>query len=783
MTRAVANNNSILQKKLEYIDLNLEKIPNFLTQYQELDYRISNMGEEKDGVIYKHIPVDKIQILLTPNPKCENIRKKYSEAIPLHKYLNMEGKEEDIERYTLFLGILNTVQLEDIEEVEKQQESFQQAIPFRIKYEKSFLWQIYYSQVTDMYFMLVSINDLEYAHFFYLLKKQIEFSKSKKKMAPTIYVPINRLDYSKEFLSRSEIKDIENYLWIFTGEWVTAYEVYDKEENATLHIIGEARVYDNIKTEYKIRLRTKEEAQMFYKQIKALFILKTELSQYYKFDIRINKKSELEFYFENKNLVYSNLPDFVKNEYVKIENELVIKQDYINRLKEILKQMKLIAFDKEREYLDKEKQISTFLECKKTFLGKIKFFFKGKKSVKKDVENSVNINTEERKNEIAQKNGQADEEEVNILGDKGKFTIEDLVIIYSKYDALMKEIKNLQLDIEALELKTKSLERKIKNSQLYINEIENHKKSIFEFWKFANKDEVPSLVEGTSKISMKSNIKKTFCYEFDFEEIGSKIDKLQRKELTKNEINSIFLASTELLDALNYIKNLEGDRKEKIHKIYQDIKDELNVEVIGNFEYDIFGNLTEESTKVKTIANKHHREIERNKLNVLDMDKNATEDEFLEIIDRKRRIIEEAMQKVKVPIEMELYRVVKGGTLLDIDELCLYDMDPINCMEEQKNNKDSDINLYRITIKEDMPALFLSNIVFYDNTNETLPVGMNLSTKVLLDTNLFEFALRDRREFKTNMYSNNENDAAELAVKNVTVYEYELKLINGNKND
>lgn len=774
MTKAVANNNSILQQKLKYVDLDLEKIPNFLTQYQELDYRISNINEEKDGVIYKHIPVDKIQILLTPNPKCENIRKKYSEAIPLYKYLNMNDKEEDIERYTLFLGILNTVQLEDIEEVEKQQEGFKEAIPFRIKYEKSFLWQIYYSHVTDMYFMLVSINDLEYAHLFYLLKKQIECSKSKKKEVPTIYVPITRLDYSKNFLARSEIKDIENYLWIFTGEWVTTYEVYDRDNNATLNIIGEAKVYDNIKTEYKIKLRTKEEAQMFYKQIKALFILKTELSQYYKFDIRINKKSELEFYFENKNIVYSNLPDFVKNEYVKIENELVIKQDYINRLKEILKQMKLIAFDKEREYLEKEKQISTFLECKKTFLGKIKFFFKGKKSVKKVSEN--NENSSKVKNEENKLN-QNEEELANILADKGKFTIEDLVVIYSKYDVLMKEIKNLQLDIEALELKTKSLERKIKNSQLYIDEIENHKKSIFEFWKFANKDEIPSLVEGNSKISMKNNIKKTFCYEFDFEEIGSKIDKMQRKELTKNEINSVFLASTELLDALNYIKNLEGDRKKKVNKIYQDIKEELNVEVIGNFDYDIFGNLTEESTKVKTIANKHHREIERNKLNILDLDKNVTEEEFLEIIDKKRKLIEEAMQKVKVPIQMELYRIVEGGTLLDIDELCLYDMDPINCMEEQKNKEGSDINLYRITIKEGMPALFLSNIIFYDNTNETLPVGMNLSTKVLLDTSLFEFALRDRREFKTNMYSNNEDDATELKIKNVIVYEYELKLI------
>ena len=127
-------------------------------------------------------------------------------------HLNLNGNEEDIERYTIFLGILNNVQIEDIEEIEKQQEQFQDNIPFRIKYEKSFLWQIYYSQVTDTYFMLVSINDLEYSHMFYLLKKQIEFSKSKKKNASTIYVPISRLEYSRKILDKSEIRDIENYL-------------------------------------------------------------------------------------------------------------------------------------------------------------------------------------------------------------------------------------------------------------------------------------------------------------------------------------------------------------------------------------------------------------------------------------------------------------------------------------------------------------------------------------------------------------------------------------------
>jgi len=771
MINSTTNENE-LQEKLRYIDLDLGNTPEFLTQYRELDYRNSNIGEDKDGVVYKNVPIDKIQILITPNPKSEYIIKKYSDALPLYKYLKLDGDEDDQERHTIFLGMLNNVHLADIEKIEKEQVRFQDNIPFRIKYDKSFLWQIYYSNATDMYFMLVHINDLEYSHFFYLLKKQIEFSKSISKIAPTIYVPITRLDYSKQLLDRSEIRDIENYLWIFTGEWVTSYEVFDKEGKASLHIIGESKVYDNIKTEYKIKLRNCDEAYMFYKQIKALFILKTELSQYYKFDIQINKKSELEFYFENKNLVYSNLPDFIKNEYIKIENELVIKQDYINRLKQILTDMKLICFDKEREYLEKEKQISTFLECKKTFLGKIKFFFKGSKKVNKNkVEQTDFSNVQIPSSQVEQ-----ELKETGFSSDKDKFTIEDLVVIYAKYDALMKEIKNYQLDIEALELKTKNLDRKIKNSQLYIDEIENHKKSIFEFWKFANKDEIPSLAEGSSKISMKNNIKKTFCFEFDFDDIGNKVDKIQRSELTRSEMNAVFLASTELLESLNYIKNLEGKRKDIVKEVFQNLKEEMNTEIIGEVPFDIFGNMTEESTKVKAIANKHHREIEKNKLNILDLNKDATEEQFLEVLDRKRKLINEAMEKVKTPIEMSLYRIVKGDTLLDIDELCLYDMDSINCIEEQKMSKENNINLYKITIKENMPALFLSNIIFYDNANDTLPVGMNLSTKVLIDTNFFEFALKDRKEFKTNMYSNNDVDLTELNVKNVTVYEYELKM-------
>ena len=55
----VATNDNVLKEKLKYLNLDLEKVPEFLTEYKELDYRISNIGDEKDGVVYKNIPIDK----------------------------------------------------------------------------------------------------------------------------------------------------------------------------------------------------------------------------------------------------------------------------------------------------------------------------------------------------------------------------------------------------------------------------------------------------------------------------------------------------------------------------------------------------------------------------------------------------------------------------------------------------------------------------------------------------------------------------------------------------
>ena len=64
--------------------------------------------------------------------------------------------------------------------------------------------------------MMVTTEDQNYNAFFYLLKKQIECYKSGTD--EFIFVPISYLDYTKRYLKKSEISDLEKYIWLFTKE-------------------------------------------------------------------------------------------------------------------------------------------------------------------------------------------------------------------------------------------------------------------------------------------------------------------------------------------------------------------------------------------------------------------------------------------------------------------------------------------------------------------------------------------------------------------------------------
>ena len=294
LPKKVENKNDEILNKLEYLGLDLDKLPKAITNFEELEYRIPKFYEENKYRQYRYVDVKDIQILITPTNRLDELEEKYKKASPIFDYLDNKT-EENYAKHAKFLEMLKNVKIEDIEQIEEEQRKLNKQIPFKVKFASNYLWQIYYSKNTDKYFMLVPTEDAQYAAFFYILKKKLEKGRTAK-----IFVPINGVEYTTTYLKKSEFQDIENYMWLFTKDWPLVYEVFDKKDNLSIEIVGETRVYEKIKSKYNIKLESKEEACNFYKLIKAMFILQTDLPNYYNFQTNISKEGGIEFYTENR---------------------------------------------------------------------------------------------------------------------------------------------------------------------------------------------------------------------------------------------------------------------------------------------------------------------------------------------------------------------------------------------------------------------------------------------------------------------------------------------------
>ena len=646
--------------------------------------------------------------------------------------------------------------------------------PFKVKYNRDHLWQIYYSEESNKYFMLVCTKEETFSEFLYLLKSQIEFHKSRKKDSPRIYVPINYVGYSEQILPKNEIADIENYLWLFTKNWPLIFEVYNNNNEVSLQIVGETFVYKTIKSNYKIVLNSKEEAIKFYKLLKALFILQTEIKGQYSFETKIDSNNGLNMYLSKVEITFDSLTNFIKNEFLLADYEIKNQNKNIIELQQKLSKLKSDVKEKEDEYLQRQKEISTYLECKKTFLGKVKYFFKS------DKKENTKINYKNREDFVEDEKLQIDTKPIKTyIGEKEFYTIEDLVTIYSLHERGEKNYKNLRQDIKVLQLKLENLTSKVRNANQYIDEIDKHKRSIFEFWKFANKDEKLALEMADDRETEKdkNNFRKSFNFEIDFEKLGEEVDRTQRKKLSHEETDSIFIAQTELMHFINMVRS-NNIIKDEVEILLQDLKEEFNQDrlVIDSETFDIFGNIEENNNKVKYIGSRSHREIEKSKFKIMNINKKIDVYDFTEKMQSVVNYIEGAIPKVNSLYDMPLYKLVPISKGLDTNNFEVFNIDVENELKEFKENDEGAYNLICLNYKEGMPLLYYSNIMFFDNINKTLPIGMNLSTKVLVDNQRLEFVLVNKTKFRTNSYFSNNNENGELKTKDIFVYEYDVFL-------
>ena len=660
---------------LEYIGLDLDNIPKELINIEPIHF--SDFSNSNTYKVYEYVSVHDLEILLTPLDRTADLRERYKLARPIYSYL----QAEDSKAKRIFNEVLDSASVKEIQKLEELQEKLKD-IPYFVKYDKNYLWQIYYSKEDNKYFMLFPANEGETSVLFYIIKKKLEKEDTK------IFVPINKMDYKGILLNSMQINDIENYIWLFTNEWPNIYEV----SNKYLYVTGHTKINKLFNSYYKNVFEKKEEAEKFYMLLKAMFILTTETNYKYNFETYINEKGNLELKYVNDNFELSNinekdneknnlelndgniiittanLADFVDREVEKqkirkknLEEEIKYNEKLLKDLKEYVKKQNYI-------YVMQEKQIVMFLDCKKSFFKKISYFFKAKKFVTPKLDDRI-------EDDLKDNYSKKLEIELN-----GSYTLKELINAFNAANEVEIKARSIRGDIRALKLKKENYSRKIENAKKYIEEIESHKKSIFEFWKFSNKDELPALSEAENAQNNDKNSNKNIDKDF----LGVKADSLQREKLSNDEINALYLFY-KIPEAFNYINN-----DEKLKDILENLKNKTSKRSLGN--------LINEYTSVKKINSKEHRENERNEISILKINEGTSLEEFKDRIRKYKNALDLAYKKIYSLGDMLIYIRKEDEN----NEYILGDINPENLID--KNNINTSL------IKIDMKFIMAMNL-------------------------------------------------------------------------
>ena len=142
-------------------------------------------------------------------------------------------------------------------------------------------------------------------------------------------------------------------------------------------------------------------------------------------------------------------------------------------------------------------------------------------------------------------------------------------------------------------------------------------------------------------------------------------------------------------------------------------------------------------------------------------------DVYIDTLRNYLNLIKEAFCKVTTPQNISVY--MTSTQKLDKKNLNILHLDVNKAIAE--NIDKEELYLYKINIKEAMPILYYSNIMFFDNMNQTLPIGMNLSDEVLVDLNKYKLVENKKEEFKINYLKDEYNNK----IIKVNSIEYDVK--------
>ena len=244
----------------------------------------------------------------------------------------------------------------------------------------------------------------------------------------------------------------------------------------------------------------------------------------------------------------------------------------------------------------------------------------------------------------------------------------------------------------------------------------------------------------------------------DFENLSKQLDRAQREIFSKDETDNIFIATTDILEDINATINNNSIPLEHLDELKKEMKNTGKI-----VTFDIFGSISSSREQIKTLGNINHRENEKNKFAILNIKDNTTIEEYSEILKHIYQNINECMDKFNNPLEIPIY---KTGELTE--GLNVFYINPENALK-QASTKET--NLYKIVLKENSKCLAFTNIMYYNNTNQTLPLGMHVTDGILINTKNLELKLKGKNQ---NYLIKANEDMPKPETLKLNIYEYEI---------
>ena len=445
------------EETLENIYLKLKSI------YGDKKYNIKQEAILENNIkkVYIYIPISKIEVMVTNHSRNDKIKDKLKDAIPIIDYIySKEFKDFDRVRLEYLLKDYNNSKYQEIDNLQKR---LLEKEPFKITYEEDVFYEIYYMKEENKYLLVICTEDIVFKEIQYILQKKAEYYITRKE--EYIYSGIANLEYSENFLYKEEIQELEDILWYFTKSWPITYELYNNKNEYSLEIVGNFEIYNGLTSIYRISLKNKNKAAEYLKLAKALMTLEKDTNKYLKFQTIISEKDGLEFKYNDNNIILKDIPDFLLVNYVKLYEETMVYIDE-NMAKELkFKRLTEEKLKKEEKLNDLQNYITTFLDSKKTFFGKFRYFL-GKDPLKQLEQKEKELENKKKKGDISEKNNislDEDEEkklreierkEIQELKEKLNLkrdfcTIEEYIYLYKEYEKQNKKLKSYLKDIRS----------------------------------------------------------------------------------------------------------------------------------------------------------------------------------------------------------------------------------------------------------------------------------------------------------------------------------------------